>query len=167
MKVIARTSERLILGMGPQEKVVLDRLLSFYPVGPEREPQLTKGGFEQGDGAQELLKESLREQRDELSLWMRAHLEEGQALKRVANGWRLSLGWADADRLLRILNELRVGAWVRLGCPEEMREDTSTPSSGEAPFFVIMTLAGQFEILLIHALEGGDAAGGPSDETAA
>lgn len=155
MKLIERTADRLVLGMGPQEKVVLERLLAFYPLGPEREPQLTKGGLEQGEGAQELLKESLREQQNDLSLWLRSHLEEGQALTRAGMGWKLSLGYTDADRLLRILNELRVGSWIRLGCPEELREETAAQAPGEAPFFVIMTLAGQFEIFLIQALESG------------
>ncbi len=155
MKVLERTAERLVLGLGPQEKVVLERLLAFYPLGPEREPLLTKGGFEQGEGAQELLKESLREQRLTLSAWLRSHLEEGNALRRVGSSWSLSLGLADIDRFLRVLNELRVGAWIRLGCPEELLEEPATTAPGEAPFFVIMTLAGQFEILLIHAMDGG------------
>lgn len=157
MKVLERSAERLVLGMGPQEKIVLERLLAFFPLGPDREPMLSKGGLSGGEGAQELLREALREDRVELQEWLRRHLEGGTSLRRVGSGWSLALGMSDVDRLLRVLNELRVGAWTRLGCPEELHEEPSGAKPGEAPFFVIMTLAGQFEMVLIQALGPGGA----------
>jgi hypothetical protein len=157
MKVVERTEDGLVFEMSSRERLLLDRLLSFYPLRPEGAPTLSRGSGERLADAVTLLGDALREQRVELAAWVSSQLTEGEALKRVGSDWRLTLTHPETDALLRVFNELRVGAWLRLGSPEDLREETATTAPGQAPFYVIMTLAGQFEIFLLHALhaDGG------------
>ena len=159
MKLIERTAERLVFGLGSREKTFLERLLSYYPILPDASPRLTREPLAEMAEADLLLQNSLREHKLELAGWLRLHLAEGEALRRSATGWRLTLHAADSDRLLQIFNELRVGAWNKLGRPEALDDESLANLPGAVPFFAIMTLAGQFQMNLLHALEeGGDAA---------
>lgn len=155
MKLIERTADRLVFGLGSREKTFLERLLSYYPILPDASPRLTREPVAELAEADLLLQDSLREQKLELSGWLRLHLAEGEALRRSATGWRLSLTAPEIDRMLQVLNELRIGAWTKLGCPEALDNESLSNLPGAVPFFAIMTLAGQFQMNFLHALEGG------------
>lgn len=153
MKLVERTEDRLVFELGSREHMLLERLLSFYPLRPEGAPTLSRGGGDRMADATILLGDALREQRIELAAWISSRLTDGEALQRSGSLWRLTLTHGEVDALLRVFNELRVGAWIRLGSPEDLREDVAATAPGQAPFYVIMTLAGQFEIFMLHALE--------------
>ncbi|MBL9135608.1 MAG: hypothetical protein JNK85_07060 [Verrucomicrobiales bacterium] len=153
MKLVERIEDRLVFELGAREYTLLERLLSFYPLRPEGAPTLSRSGGERMADAATLLGDALREQRVELAAWISSRLTEGEALLRAGSAWRLTLTLTEVDALLRVFNELRVGAWTRLGSPEDLREEVAATAPGQAPFYVIMTLAGQFEIFLLHALE--------------
>ena len=159
MKIIESTPERVVLGLALKEKTFLGRLLSFYPIDPDSSPRLSRGENPALADAEALLRESLREHKLDLAGWVRLHLAEGEALRSTASGWRLTLEGDAADRFLQVLNELRVGAWSRLGCPEKIDDESLSERPGDVPFFAIMTLAGQFEMVLLLALEQGTAPG--------
>ncbi len=162
MKLLERTPERLVFSLSGREKTFLERLLSFYPLQRDPRPSLSRehpGMYADGES---LLHEALREQHLELGGWLRIHLSDGEAIRRTTQGWRLILASADVERLLQVLNELRVSAWTRLGCPEEIADESLADAPGDVPMFAIMTLAGQFQMALIHALDfGNDVAPGP------
>lgn len=154
MKLLEGGPDGVAFSLSQREKAFLERLLSFYPVGPDTRPSLSRGDDPRLADAGALLHEAMREQKRELTEWLKTRLGEGGALARSGTGWRLHLDPGDAERLLQVLNELRVGAWIRLGCPEDLREEAAGASLPEAPFHAIMTLAGQFEMVLLMALDG-------------
>lgn len=170
MKLIERSAERLVFGLGARERTFLERLLSYYPIAPESSQPLTRESRPELAEAEALLHESLREQKQELTGWLRLHLCEGEALRRTSTGWRLTLEGSEFERLLQVLNELRVGAWSRLGSPEVIDSEELANGSETAQLHAIMTLAGQFQMVLLHALEADSGAGpapGPAPEPGA
>jgi hypothetical protein len=159
MKLLERNAQGLSFSLGSREKTLLERLLTFYPLRDENEPTLSREGGEKFREATLLLREGLREQRSELAEWIRRRLVEGQAFRPGEGGWRLSLEGSEPEHLLQVFNELRVGAWTKLGCPEELNDEAFATTPGRAPLYVIMTLAGEFEMVLVHALLGTWGAG--------
>lgn len=156
MKLVQRQGGRLVFSIANRERIFLERLLTFYPMQPDPRPPLTRdpeSRFHLAD-AEVLLHESLKEQSRDAVEWVKLRFTEGETLVKAKSGWRLTLEESDVERLLQILNEMRVGAWHRLGSPEDLREDSLAASPTQAPFFAIMTLAGQFEIILLQALYG-------------
>lgn len=156
MKLVERQGGRLVFSLANRERIFLERLLTFFPMQPDVRPPLSRDAesrFQLAD-AELLLHEALREGHREATEWIKLRFTEGEMLAKVKSGWRLTLDEHDVERLLQILNEMRVGAWQRLGSPDDLREDllASTPSQG--PLYAIMTLAGQFEILLLQAISG-------------
>lgn len=154
MRLVARSGDRMVFHLGVRECAFLERLLSFYPLRTDWEPRLSREVRPEWAEADQLLAESHRDQGRELAAWLKRRLTEGAALERSGSGWRLSLDEGEAERLLQILNELRVGAWMKLGCPEDLNDEQWVTSPAQAPLFVIMTVAGQVQMLLLHALSG-------------
>jgi hypothetical protein len=164
MNLVERTERGLVFSLGAHEKGFLERLLGFYPLMPATGHGLTRDSRDDTLAeATRFLQESLRDARAEHSRWLRECFVAGDALTPEGESWRLILDADGAERLLRILNDLRVGAWMRLGCPEAAFEEELTNSPKWAPFYAIMMLAGQFEMELIHGLHdefGRSPAGG-------
>lgn len=162
MKVVQRTPERLVFGLGVREKVLLDKLLAFYPLQPEARPGLSRTlPAERVAEAESLLHESLRDQKKEQVAWLQERFSEGRALGRTGSGWRLNLKLGEVEVLLRIFNELRVGAWTRLGSPDNLDDPALAERAGAAPYHAIMTVAGQFEMVLLMGLQTAEAAENP------
>lgn len=159
MRLVERAGDRWVFGLGMREKALLERLLQFYPMRPEGGATLSREGGPGWEDAEGLLRETLREQRDELGAWSRVRLSEGAALHRSGQGWHLALEGGEVERLLQVLNELRVGAWTRLGCPEDLDAASLAADAGRAPMYMIMMLAGQFEMDVLHALNGEESPG--------
>ncbi len=154
MKLVERTGDRLVFRLGAREKSLLERLLSYYPMRPDADPTLSKGEWDGMKDAAALLRESLLEQRVELAEWIKRRLTDDAAFTHADGGWKLRLEGSEPERLLQVLNELRVGAWTRLGCPDELDEMRLVTSPSQAPLYAIMTLAGQYEMVLVHAMHG-------------
>jgi hypothetical protein len=152
MNLVQRTAERLVFGLGTREKVLLERLLTFFPLRSEAGATLSRNGSEVLKDAAALLKEALNDQRVDLAEWIKRRVVEGQTLSRSDGGWKLALERPETEKLLQILNELRVSAWTNLGCPEELDDAQLASTPGKAPLYVIMALAGQFEMDLVQAL---------------
>lgn len=154
MKLLERTDSRMVFGLGPREKVLFERLLAFYPLVPNPQPTVSRLHGPDFAEAASLLHEAQRELRTELEEWIKRRLEEGGALAHQNNQWKLTLEGSEQDRLMQVLNELRVGAWTKLGCPDDLHEEELANTPSLAPLYLIMTVAGQFLISLIQALMG-------------
>jgi hypothetical protein len=69
--------------------------------------------------AQEDLAAALKDHREELSQGMEALLaDQARCVPQKGGGYQLILKGGDAELLLQALNDVRVGAWEKLGCPD-------------------------------------------------
>jgi hypothetical protein len=156
MRLLKRAGDRLVFRMSGQEKKLLEKVLSLYPLKTGETALLSREADPRWEEANQMLDEGLKEHRSELAGWLGRRLCEGRAFERAGTAWRLVLEGEDADRLLRVLNELRVGSWVKLGRPDDL--DRLRPDKmpvALAPLHWLMELTGQFQMVLIHALSGG------------
>jgi hypothetical protein len=64
----------------------------------------------------------------------------------------LSLKISEAEWLLQVLNDIRVGSWLRLGSPDRTEEFMAALSEQTAPYFWAMEVSGHFQMVLVHAL---------------
>jgi hypothetical protein len=69
--------------------------------------------------AEEDLAEALKEHREELTSGTERLLADAaKCSPQKGGGYHLTLAPADAELLLQALNDVRVGAWEKLGCPD-------------------------------------------------
>ena len=94
----------------------------------------------------------MTEHRAEKKKQMQALLADKRHLARTDTGTQLSLSPAEAEAVLQVLNDVRVGSWVLLGSPENLDADFTEKT---APHLVAMQMAGYFEAQFLEALSGG------------
>ena len=70
--------------------------------------------------------------------------------------WQLTLNDPDATRLLQVLNDIRVGAWEKLGCPDFEAEKRPEVTEENFLCFWACQLTDLFEGVLLAALEGDE-----------
>lgn len=109
---------RLCLPDVGREKVLLQNILETYPLIPTSYHRLSKKteAPETNDG-QALLVEALAAQKQESKrvfqgLWTRRLREQMSP-----HGYVLTLNATEAECLLQIVNEIRVGSWIKVGSP--------------------------------------------------
>ncbi len=152
MKLVQATKTRLVFHLGPREKRSLLQLLKLYPCVPSAHHLLSRTGrVPDREANQRLLDEALAEQRAENKKQVQALLADPRRFALTETGARLSLARAEAEWLLQVLNDVRVGSWVIVGSPEGKPAEVTVAT---APHFVAMEMAGYFQMQLLEALGG-------------
>ena len=137
--------------LGRREKRLLGDLLKLYPTVPASHLPVSKtGNLPDKESSQKLLEEVLAQQRAENKRQLENLLTDPARWSDSGDTCELSLSEAEIDWLLQVLNDIRVGSWVRLGCPEERLEVLNEKM---ASYLYAMEMAGCFQMYLIHALD--------------
>jgi hypothetical protein len=152
VKLIRTTKSRVLFHLGHWEAHLLLEVLNLYPCLPPVHQKLSKAGrLPESDANQQLLDEALAEHRTENRKQLQALLADRRRFAPTETGGRLSLPPAEVEWLLQVLNDIRVGSWVRLGSPDAkpVRLNEKT-----VPHYRAMEMAGYFEAQLLEALGG-------------
>jgi len=150
VKRLPSTAASLEFHLEPWEGVMLAAVLSQYPCLPPAHQPLSRNG--QGPDTladQRLLDEALADQRRDNQRQLTRLLADTTRFRQSDKGWRLSLAPGDAEWVLQILNDIRVGSWAKLGSPDdldELRGDQPNPDVG------LMETAGYFQMRLLAGL---------------
>jgi hypothetical protein len=151
VKLTRAQDGRFLFRLSRKEKEVLLPLLRRYPVLPAGYQKLSKAAGV-GESSQQLLEEALEEQRQQHRRQLDAMLQDKTRLRRVEQGWALSLSEPELEWLLQVLNDIRVGSWVRLGSPETLFTQLTEENVHDV---YAMEVAGAFQASILDALEQG------------
>jgi hypothetical protein len=151
---VERLGEDFEFVLRRREKDLLLHILGLYPRTPAGHHRLTgTSKSAELDGTRRLLDESLesgrKETREKLESWLSVKGRFTPAEK----GFKLKILAGEIEWLLQVLNEIRVGSWIRLGAPHD-ELDTTRINPAKAADFGIMSMAGFFEIHLLEAIRG-------------
>lgn len=154
MRLLPSAAGRLAFQFRRNEVAILRELLSLYPLVSGAHHQLSKSATELRD-AQQLLEEALAERRQEnkrrLDHWFNDPQRFVPAEK--GNTLRLEFDLTETDWLLQVLNDIRVGSWLRLGSPDPESGNQPELTEENARYFWAMEVCGAFEMLLLRALD--------------
>ena len=152
MKLRKADQGQFFFQIGKREKLLLFEVLKFYPLIPA---SYSRGGHSKQTGeesSRKLIEEALAEQRQENKRQLKAMLEDPARFTEHDGGWQFSMSQCELEWLLQVLNDIRVGSWIRLGSPDPKEERRAELSGQSAPYFWAMELCGHFESVLLHAL---------------
>jgi hypothetical protein len=148
------TEPLLVYEIDRREEALLLATLRLYPVLDSSHHRFSKDPHTATPAEQRLLEEAMTHQ----ALSHRRKLEEmfrsPQRFFRNAAGRRqLALTGPELEWLLQVLNDIRVGSWVRLGCPE-LEKTHAAPMTGEnARALAAMEMSGYFQWALLEAFK--------------
>lgn len=152
MKLVRASHNQFQFQLAKREKFFLLETLKHYPCIPSAHQPLSRSGkLPEADANQRLLDEALAEHRADNKKKLMAFLTKPERFTENAAGFLLKLSAGEMDWLLQVLNDIRVGSWVRLGSPEDRidRLDEAT-----APHVWVMEMAGFFQMRLLEGWEG-------------
>lgn len=153
MKLICATAERWSFRLSPTERAILMELLEAYPCVPPAHSRYraVASGDPEGARVQQLLEEALAEQRETTRRQIRRWIRSSETLQQDGPGWVLHLRPAELETLLQVLNDVRVGQWIALGCPDPLPDDLPRDPD-RAHRLATMELAGWFEMSLLQQI---------------
>ncbi len=144
----------LVFQMDAHEEALLLATLRLYPALDNSHHRLSKDPGTAGSSEQRLLEESMAQQQaahrrkvDELFRAPQRFFKEAQG------GRRLVLTGAQLEWLLQVLNDIRVGSWVKLGCPDLEKDAPLELPRANARALQAMHLSGQFQMVLLEAVK--------------
>jgi hypothetical protein len=159
VKRLRSKGEAIEFQLEPWEGVMLAAILDRYPCLPPAHQPLSKGRqVPDALADQRLLDEALAEQRQENQQQLDRLLADSKRFRESKAGWRLSLAPGDLEWLLQVLNDLRIGSWVKLGSPEA---PYGRPNERTAPDLELMELSGYFQMELLAGLNSPSPPGTP------
>lgn len=155
MTCIESTEHAVVFELHPREQQLLQLILSAYPAVPQTyQAGSAKPGADHAAECERLLQEALAGQRDANKRQLAAWLAAPERFTKVDEGLRFTLQRIDAEWFLQVLNDVRVGMWLRLGEPEsgQIDEDNVTPE--QMPLWIAMEMSGYFQMVVLEALGG-------------
>lgn len=150
MKLIKTAKDQYQFQLSPREKDLFLQVLELYPQVPAGYQSLSKTVACE-DPNQRLLDDALQETRSQSKKQLQTVLTDPKKLSQTEAGWRLTLSGAEVDWVLQVLNDVRVGSWVRLGSPETPLQ---TLTAENAPHYWALEMAGYFQGRFLELLEG-------------
>lgn len=152
MKLIRQNGDSFTFFVMNQEKELLFHILNLYPLVPPAHHQLSRSVENPAqDENQRLLDEALNEHRKENRKQVQSMLNEPACLRQAESGFNLTLTRPRVEWLLQVFNDLRVGAWLALGKPDDL--DNIQLDRTNEPYVLTLESAGYFEASLLSALE--------------
>lgn len=151
MKLLKCDAEALTFELDRRERELMVFLLRRYPVLDPAWHQIASPGDRAALTAeQEMLTESMTadqvENRREVERFIERHMNlDGQGPVRITR--------LEADWLLRVINDVRVGSWVRLGAPDESAMHTPELAARSVTDYTAMELGGLVQSVLLAALD--------------
>lgn len=150
MKVKRTSPTQIEFRFGSREWQLFQSLLQLYP---RQIPPAAPAETDPSHASRELLVEALAESRAQTRRELdRCFLDETRRNVRGST-MTLSLSEAEAEMVLQVLNDIRVGSWVALGSPEERRPPLTRES---APDIWAMELAGHFQMTILTGLDSAE-----------
>lgn len=155
MKLLNKTGEKFVFELMSEEKELLSKIFGLYPMLDRDKIELSKTiKDEQICQSKKILSDAFKEFQDSNKRFISELFEKSDNFKPSEDYeyYTLELDGEQIERLLQILNDIRVGMWQKLGCPDlENRKDFIR--SAEDVFAVyIMDICEYFEYYLLKAL---------------
>jgi len=149
-----RGSRRLLVfELGQGEAAWLLATLPRYPLLDSGFHRLSKSGAAT-DAQQKFLEEVMTEERRSHQKMVRKFVLHPRRFQSgPADRLFLELTEAETDWLLRILNDLRVGSWVKLGRPGQEEYGRLMPTPANVADLATLMRTGQMQAALLQALD--------------
>ena len=143
---------RFVFHISKREKVVLLSVLKMYPLLNGSYHRLSRSSKTTGSAEQEWLEEAMEQQRKDHKKKLEQFFDNDRRFFKDGKGdLLLTINGEQLEWLLRVLNEIRVGSWVRLGRPEMEDARKLQLNSEQTHFLASMELSGYFQAALLEA----------------
>jgi hypothetical protein len=150
VKLLTHEKDKYVFLLGKRERELMENLLGMYPVLSASYKTPESGSQPLIDA--ELLEEALAEQRKSNKEALEKLLASKGRFAEDELGYRFTVKRSEMEWLLQILNDVRIGSWVKLGAPDQKNGILPKLTEGNIQLFWAMEMAGLFEHEILDAL---------------
>jgi hypothetical protein len=137
-----------------REEALLLEVLRMYPVLEDSHHRIRREGGEAGSDEQRVLEEAMAQLRESHQQKLEELLGAPERIfKDGAGRRRMVLTGQQLEWLLQVLNDIRVGSWVRLGCPDPEQTRDVKAGDANARDVAAMHISGGFQAVLLEAVQ--------------
>ena len=155
MMLLRKRNAAFTFELKPGERILLLKLLRQYPLTPLSHHKIAHGAVTgKRAGEQQLLEEAMAAHQQALRQQVQDLLAPGRRFTKFGDQYHLTLREAEIEWLLQVLNDVRVGCWVQLGCPEHEQLNELRQTNADAN--LLMEMAVLFQMVLLSALHPDD-----------
>ncbi len=137
-----------------RDRNLLLSVLKLFPATDASSHRLSRNSSGESRAGEDLLVETMAEQR-------RSHAEKIEGLfknprryfRDTGDGLEMILNGEQIEWLLQALNDVRVGSWMRLGCPEMEAARRAVLTEETATHYTAMEVSGYFQSALLDAFQ--------------
>jgi leucyl/phenylalanyl-tRNA--protein transferase len=153
VKFVYSADGRFLFRLDEREKNLFLDLLQRYPVIDKPYQPLSKS-LAPDEADQELLEDALRSHQREVKQALLAAFGGPESLQKTRAGYRLSLAREQLESLLQVLNDIRVGTWRLMGCPDEDAYDAAPADAQTAVQRWVLDITAWYQHTIISAIDG-------------
>ncbi len=154
MRLVRARAEEYLFQMTGREKALFLEVLRHFPLVPLAHHTLSRGmpAPDKAEYERLLLQAMSARQQD----------QKGRVEKLLSNRarfvnqnghWRIAFSREEMEWLLQVLNDVRVGSWLILGCPDPEEGRGPRVTGANAPHLFLLELSGHFQYALLKALD--------------
>ena len=144
-----------VFQISKQEVEWLLAVLKFYPQLNSDYHQISQGVAAEIVAGQQLLEEAMAQRRGEHKRKLDQFLATpGRFRLEAPDQFRFTLTAEQMEWLLQVLNDVRVGCWVKLGRPELEPVPPGKLTAAEARTLSALEFSGFFQMVLLGAYDG-------------
>jgi hypothetical protein len=141
-----------VFQMSRQEKDWLCAILDLYPQLDAGSHRITRGAAPELIAEQQLLEEAMTQQRQDHKRQLEKFLgTPGRFHLETADQYGFALNAGQMDWMLQVLNDVRVGCWVKLGRPDLETVRQGELADDQARDMAALELSGYFQMSLLEA----------------
>lgn len=154
MKLVKQSDKQRVFLISKREKRLLFEILKLYPLTPAVHHRLSRTADAKDiEADQRLLEQALAEQKKENRKQLMVMLTEEKRFVEAGKGYRFTLDTHQTDWLLQILNDIRVGSWLKLGSPDEKQGKPAELNDDNFYYYFAMEYCLLFQAALLSAFD--------------
>lgn len=155
MRFVRAETDQFVFEIGVREKSLFREVLKYFPMIPSSHHRLSREQQTRGNADdQKLLEEALAANKQDQKGRVEAFLANSQRFVAHGRTQRVTFRREEMEWLLQVLNDVRVGSWLALGCPDPDEGKPPEVTELNARYLFLMELSGHFQCVLIEALHG-------------
>jgi len=153
VRLLQKTDNKFIFELGFDEKELLLEVLKLYPVLDPAYQKLSDSlNEEEVSISRNILKEDLSEHQAKNKQMINDMFGEGSPFRQDMLNCRLELGSEQLERLLQVLNDIRVGSWRKLDSPDYGELEKLRLEKRDVVTIVVMDICEYFEYYFLDAI---------------
>lgn len=155
MKLLKKIGEKFVFELLLEEKELLVKIIELYPLLDHEKLEFSKTiKDDQISQSKKILTDALKEFQETNKRLIRELFENSDVLKPKQNSdyYILELNGDQIERLLQVINDIRVGTWQKLGCPDLENREEFVHSADDVFAIYVMDICEYFEYYLLKAL---------------